>query len=247
MATGVSLKGATAALVLLHHGAGRYTPTALAIKGNYDRLGSIDGIKEDANTRLVLRFFSEGLRSGTFRVDEESLAADGCFPIRTVEQLLHGFERNMNDGSGYAVLHGHPVVFAVVALAVWDTIARAAPPPVEPLSAQFQRLFGPCSVATEIYAGSLGEAVRAHRRAGRDRFVPEQPMGAARLADGGRGEGLTPRRCDSTLDEARRTFADSAAIMAAACTATPTRSGSCSGTSEAERRWMGVGVIRQPC
>src|SRR5262245_36531671 len=98
MATGVSLKGADAALVLLQQAAGQYAPVALAIKGNYDRLGSIDGIEEDANTRLVLRFFLGGLQSGAFRVEEDSLTADECFPIRTVEDLLHGFERNMNDG-----------------------------------------------------------------------------------------------------------------------------------------------------
>src|ERR1700722_14596538 len=98
MATGVSLKGADAALVLLEPLAVGYTPTALAFKGNYDRLGSIDGVKEDANTRLVLRYFLDVLLSRAFTVDEEYLAVSKRFPIRTIEDLLFGFERNMNDG-----------------------------------------------------------------------------------------------------------------------------------------------------
>jgi len=106
MVTGVSLKGAGAALVLLHQSSDQYVPMALAVKGNYNRLGSIDGIDEDANTQSALRFFQEGLRSDAFIVDEEYLRGHGCFPIQTIEDLLQGFERNMNDGERIAVLNG---------------------------------------------------------------------------------------------------------------------------------------------
>lgn len=107
MITGVSLKGAKAALVLLQQSADQSRPFALAIKGNYNRLGSIDGIDEDSNTQLVLRFFLASLRSGTFAVDEDDLRGHRCFPIRTIEDLLQGFERNMNESSGAAVLKGN--------------------------------------------------------------------------------------------------------------------------------------------
>jgi hypothetical protein len=66
MVTGVSLKGADAALVLLHQSFDNYVPLALAVKGNYNRFGSIDGIEEDANTQSILQFFQESLRSGAF-------------------------------------------------------------------------------------------------------------------------------------------------------------------------------------
>jgi hypothetical protein len=213
MATGVSLKGADAALVLLQHEADPYAPIALAIKGNYDRLGSIDGIEEDANTRLVLRFFLEALQEGAFRVDQESLAADGCFPIRTIEHLLRGFERNMNDGPGYAALHGQPVVFTLLARAVWDTIAQAAPPPVEPVSAAFRRLFGPSPVGTRIYAGSLGE-VSGHlgELAAVDSFLRSQGLPWQATEGGGQDY---PEEMQQYLGEARRAFADSPIILAA--------------------------------
>jgi hypothetical protein len=212
MATGVSLKGADAALVLLCPAVGEYVPISLPIKGNYNRLGAIDGVAEDANTRLVLRFFLDGLRSGTFRVDEEYLAGHRCFPIRTIEDLIQGCERNMNDGPRHAVFSGEPVVFALVARAVWDTIARAAPPR-EPVSAAFQRLFGASPIGSAMYAGALGEvsehvgefaAVDAFLRNRGLRWQPSEAAGQE-----------YPEEMRQYLAEARQAFADSATIMAA--------------------------------
>ncbi len=213
MATGVSLKGADAAVVLLRQVASAYAPMSLAIKGNYNRLGSIDAIEEDANTRLVLRFFLEGLRSGVFTVEEEYLAGHRCFPIRTIEDLLQGFERNMNDGPGQAVLYGQSVVFALIARAVWDTIAQAVPPGAEPVSAVFQRLFAASSVGLSIYDGSLTE-VSGHigELAAVDAFLtsrglPWQPAEAT-------GQDY-PEEMRQYLGEARRAFSDSTTILAA--------------------------------
>ena len=127
--------------VLLQQSDDQFAPLALAIKGNYNRLGSIDGIDEDANTRLILRFFLESLRSGEFTVDEEYLRENSCFPIRSIETLLQGFERNMNDGEGRAVLNGRSVGFALIAWAVWETIAGAARPPsqLRPCSSAYSK------------------------------------------------------------------------------------------------------------
>jgi len=156
MVTGVSLKGAGAALVLLHQSSDQYLPLALAVKGNYNRLGSIDGIDEDANTQSILRFFQNSLVSEVFNVDEEYLEEHGCFPIQTIEHLLQGFERNMNDGEGCAVLNGQSVVFALIARAVWDTIAEASPASLEPELTSFKRLFKESPAGLEIYAESVG-------------------------------------------------------------------------------------------
>lgn len=79
MITGVSLKGADAALVLLQPAANGYVPISLAIKGYYNRLGSIDGIEEDANTRLVLRYILDRSGAGAFQVNEQCLAGHECF------------------------------------------------------------------------------------------------------------------------------------------------------------------------
>ena len=211
--TGVSLKGAEAALVLLHQSSDQYVPQALAVKGNYNRLGSIDGIDVDANTHSLLRFFQESLRSGAFTADEEYLRGHGCFPIQTIEDLLQGFERNMNDGEGIAVLNGQSVVFALIARAVWDTIAETAPTPVEPALTSFKRLFKASPVGLEIYAESV-EAVSKHigELAAVDSFLT--------------GRGLSWRPSEATgqdypeemrqyLDEAREIFSDLPTILSA--------------------------------
>ena len=109
MVSGVSLKGANASLVLLEQTGEVYRPIALAITGNYNRLGSIDGIKEDANTKLVLRYFLGKLRSSEFAVDADYFRGHGCYPIKNIEQLLACFERNINDFPNAAVLNGRPV------------------------------------------------------------------------------------------------------------------------------------------
>jgi hypothetical protein len=153
MITGVSLKGSEAALVLLQQHEESYHPIALAITGQYDRLGSIDGIDEDENTDLVLDYFLNQLAEQAFVVDVESLRIHESYPIATIEQLLRGFERNMNDGPGYAVLNGQPVVFALVSATVWRAIARTSSPHQD--DATFHRLFGANPVPLQIYGGHL--------------------------------------------------------------------------------------------
>jgi hypothetical protein len=213
MVTGVSLKGADTALVLLQQSGERYAPLALAIKGNYNRLGSIDGIEEDANTRLVLQFFLERLRSGAFVVDEEYLRAHRCFPIRTIENLLEGFERNMNDGAGRAVLNGQQVVFALIARAVWDTVAQAAPPPFESVPNLFERVFAASPVGSGIYAGSLESvAGQIGELAAVDSFLTSRGMPWRPSEATGQDY---PEEMRQYLDEARRTFSDSPTILAA--------------------------------
>ena len=106
MITGVSLKGADAVLVTLQRPCGDYFPIALAIKGNDNRLGSIDGIEEDTNSRLVLEFFQAELQTGEFVVDEEYSRARRYYPISTIETLLQAFERNINDNPRAALLVG---------------------------------------------------------------------------------------------------------------------------------------------
>ena len=157
MVTGVSLKGADAALVLLQQAGAVCHPIALPIKGAYNRLGSIDGLDEDANTALILKYFLERLRREEFVVDQDYLRTHHCFPIENIEQLLAGFERNINDNDSAAVLNGRPVVFALISRAVWDAIASSSPPPSGPAPTLFQRLFKGVPAAEGIYRGNLAK------------------------------------------------------------------------------------------
>jgi hypothetical protein len=213
MATGVSLKGADAALVLLQHLSDQYVPLVLAIKGNYNRLGSIDGIGEDANTRLVLRFFLDSMRSGSFTVEEEYLRGHRCFPIRTIDDLLQGFERNMNDGPGQAVLDGQSVEFSLIARAVWDTIAQLAPRSIDSALTAFERLFRSSPVASAIYTGSL-DAVSEHvgEFAAVDSFLASRALPWRPTTCAGQDY---PEEMRNYLDEAKQAFSDSPTILAA--------------------------------
>jgi hypothetical protein len=160
MATGVSLKGAGATLVLLQQAGAVHHPIALPVKGAYNRLGCIDGVAEDANTALLRAYFLDRLGRGEFVVDPEYLRAEQLFPIDNIEQLLAAFERNINDNPGAAVLNGRPVVFALIARKVWEAVAAAAPPPSAPASTVFQRLFKGVSAAEGIYRGKLANVTR---------------------------------------------------------------------------------------
>src|SRR5262245_3985750 len=80
MVSCVSLKGADAALVLLQQSGDAFHPMELAITGNYNRLGSIDGL-EDANTQLVFDYFQRKLASGEFVVDVDYLSGHEFYPI----------------------------------------------------------------------------------------------------------------------------------------------------------------------
>jgi hypothetical protein len=167
----------------------------------------------DANTDLVLRSFLEGLRSGSFTVEEGYLRECGCFPIRTIEDLLQGFERNMNDGEGCAVLNGQSVVFALISRAVWETIARAAPPPAGSVLTLFHRLFKTSPAGAAIYAGSLA-AVADHvgELAAVDTFIASR--GLPWRPTEGTGQDY-PEEMRQYLDEARRAFSDSSTVLAA--------------------------------
>jgi hypothetical protein len=157
MITGVSLKGTHAALVLLQQAGAVHHPIALAVKGAYNRLGSLDGIHEDANTALILRYFLERGQRGEFVVDADYLRAQHYFPFENVELLLVAFERNINDNPQAAVLNGRPVVFGLIALAVWDAIVSSSPPLSGPTATVFQRLFKGMPAAEGIYRGNVAK------------------------------------------------------------------------------------------
>lgn len=151
MVTGVSLKGADAALVLLQEGDNCCQPISLAIKGNYNRLGSIDVVEEDASTGLVLKYFLENLQTGAFVVDAEYLQGHEFYPIDNIERLLGCFERNINDHDQAAVLNGRRIVFALISKAVWETIARSERSSDNSAVDCFHRLFPDVAIAQGIY------------------------------------------------------------------------------------------------
>jgi hypothetical protein len=211
MITGVSLKGADAALVLLQQAGDSYHPVALPIKGNYNRLGSIDGIRQDVNTVLILKYFRSKLKEGGFVVDADYFRSHGCYPISTIERLLTCFERNINDYFKAAVLEGERVVFALICRAVWDAIARAGPEVRETSRVRFQRLLGDVTAAEEIYGLSEARVSKQLKELSAvSHFLGERGISWRPAEHPGQHY---PEDMRQYLAEARQTFSGSAVVL----------------------------------
>lgn len=165
MITGVSLMPVHATLVVLRRVGGDYLPITLGITGTYDRIGGIDGVDEDLNTELVVRYFLDRYRDGRFFAKDQTstFEGDALTADSDIEDHIRLIERThiaIVDGGGHpasTVLDGDMVVFALIAQPIWDAIAAAAPP----LDRESDRLFGPASTAADIYAGRLPELAPA--------------------------------------------------------------------------------------
>src|SRR5262245_23138792 len=118
--TGVSLKGARVALVLLQPAGDEYEPISLAIEGSYNRLGSIDNIVDNSHGQLVVGYFQQAIAADEVVCDEEYLRSHGCWPLAKLGDLLQACERNINDEL-CVQLNGQPVVFALISAVVFRT------------------------------------------------------------------------------------------------------------------------------
>ena len=159
--TGVSLKGVGAVLVGLRETDGGLRPVTLGVAGSYNRLGSIDGIKEDLNTELVLRYFTDRVADGRF-VLNSAYANDYGNPPAGLEALLNYLERNVSESSEErpaAALDGRRVFSALVAAPVWAALATDAAAD-DPPEALFKRVFEGVPTATEMYGERISELSR---------------------------------------------------------------------------------------
>ncbi|MFF2554784.1 hypothetical protein ACFVUS_27535 [Nocardia sp. NPDC058058] len=162
MVTGVSLKPVDATAVVLHRRGAEYRPIALGITGTYDRLGGIDGVEEDLNTDLIVRYFVEQHRVGRFFAENQVNDAEEFGADVDIEGLLQLIERThlsfVDDFyPASTVLDGDAIAFALIAQPVWDTIANSASASNQSPQQQFQGVFGQSSTAAEIYADQLPE------------------------------------------------------------------------------------------
>jgi hypothetical protein len=205
LVTGVSLKRTRAAAVLLGQTGAAHRPLALAVTGTYDRLGSIDHIRENDNTRLLLAYFLDRLRSGEFVIDEATYSYSDHHPIRKMEDLLYGFERNNNDGGRAALLRGQPVVFGLIWTRAWEVAAEVGK--AGPDTDRFQRLFAGVPAAEEIYRGALTKVAQPLRElAAVCDFLESRGIAWRPPSEGGAQHYSEEMR--DFLTAARRSFAD---------------------------------------
>ncbi|MFI8438694.1 hypothetical protein ACIGJO_34190 [Streptomyces sp. NPDC079020] len=216
--TGISLRGTDAVAVGLVAGEGGYRPVTLGITGNYNRLGSIDGIKRDPNTDLVLEYFCRCAWSGDFVMAEEYADAYGD-PPHGIDSLLSYFERNVSDSSEErpaATLYGRRVFSVLVARPVWNALADEFAPAGDAPEVWFREVFGDAREPEELYRGGLAEVVRDIRAlAAVNGFLGARGMGWS-LPDedeiGGQHYGPEMRQF---LSEARRRFQDVPSVLRA--------------------------------
>lgn len=148
MLTGVSLKGADAAAVAIESVGENFRPMTLAVFGHYNRVGTVDGVKNDANTKLIMKYFEKKLDSGEFESEE--------YGAGHIELLLESFERNINDGPCYALLNELPVYASLISKAVWKAIANSVPPISDSPDECYDQIFPEGSIGREIYGGKRG-------------------------------------------------------------------------------------------
>jgi hypothetical protein len=210
MVTGVSLKASDAALVLLQQKGKTYHPIALAIQGTYNRLGSIDNIDEDENTELIWNYFEAKSHGDEFVTETRYLEICECWPMKGIEDLLTCFERNINDHKKAAVLHGQPVVFALICQTIWKSLARS---PVAKKSATqlFAHLFADVPAATEIYRDNLTEvSTQLKELSAVSDFLTSRKLAWKPADNPGQDYAEEMRQY---LAEARETFRDSAVVL----------------------------------
>jgi hypothetical protein len=208
MVTGVSLKGADTALVLLESVGASLAPMALAITGNYNRLGAIDGIDEDANTELVLAYFQGKLQSGELVIDEAE-APEG---IGDIEVLIQLAERCVTEpGSNTILLNDKPVVYALICRAVWNSIARAHSPGSTADGTLLQELFRDGSPGREMYRGQLREVSQPLKKLSAvSRFLAGRGIPWTMSED---PEQHYEDEMREYLDQARQTFHDAPEVL----------------------------------
>ncbi|MQY25155.1 hypothetical protein [Nocardia aurantia] len=158
LVTGVSLRPVDATLVVLQRVPGAYRPITLGMTGTHDRAGAIDGIEEDLNTELVVRYFRDRQREGRFEAPEWDCADTDIDVLIACISRTCGAVAFPDFPAGFPVLttlDGAMIVHALIARPVWDALTRAAARPDDTVERQFDRIFGPDSPAAEIYAGRL--------------------------------------------------------------------------------------------
>ncbi|OHU64965.1 hypothetical protein [Mycobacteroides chelonae] len=165
MLTGVSLLGIDAKAVVLRNIGQVYVPLTLGITGTYDRKGSIDDVRDDLNTQLVLQYFTAEFQRGRFAAVDCTRSADtdaSSIPDWSIEDLLRLIERTSTRWSlmrqePATTLLGDPVVHALIAQPIWDALAASARARHQALGGQFDLLFRGSIVTRDIYAGHVDE------------------------------------------------------------------------------------------
>jgi hypothetical protein len=201
------------ALVLLEDLGPRHRPIALAIIGNYNRFGSIDSIKDNANTKLVFGYFRDKHKSGELFVNPVEFEYRG---MSDFEALLMLIERNVTEGPDTVLLNGRNIFYALIHQAIWKAVVRDYAPQGESSNNLFGRLFDGVSIAEAIYKGRLSKVKRQLQElAAVSDFMTSRGLTWQRPNPENEGEGSQHYGSEMRqfLQEAKRAFHDCPTVL----------------------------------
>lgn len=124
MISGLSLKSSKTTLILLEKAGDNYLPIALPVFGQYNRLGAIDMIEENKNTKDILTFFQSKINSGEIKVDWEEVYWQGEFlkKIENIEQLFTAIERSVTMEYDCVTLNKQRIEYSLINTRIWNEI-----------------------------------------------------------------------------------------------------------------------------
>jgi hypothetical protein len=191
MVSGVSLLGDDATCVILRRDAEMgFTPVTLPVSGAYNRMGAVDRITENANTELIVAFFSEQIRTGRFFAEYQTTINETVWPAPSpeyasvIDGLVGLIERNttvwhcLNMGSEpWVTFDGDALVLSLIAQPIWDAITKSAATGSESLESLFTTVFDGDPIAEGIYGGQLpGVAAQVRELTAVDAFMRRRAL-----------------------------------------------------------------------
>ncbi|WP_166905750.1 hypothetical protein [Mycobacterium sp. DL440] len=223
--TGVSVDFVGATAVILRCTPTGYEPITLGLSGEYDGYGTIDGIREDRNSKLVYEYFARQSRSGRFTArihpQEDLVVFNDDFNLDALIDLIENSWSLSCAEERFtilplAVLDGDALVFALIAQPIWDAIAAAGSE-----EASIAAAFGDAALPREIYGSQLTDIESQLRElAAVNAFVRSHGL---RWAPPGDPDQRYPTDMGSQRDheenaefiaQARRDYCDSPALLA---------------------------------
>ncbi len=230
--TGVSLAYGDATLVMLRRApGGAYRPVALPVTGSYDSYGAIGADTDEANGVMITAFFVAETGSPRLFISDRLE-----WPPKRWEPTINDvIERNTTEWVGNASYHGDhgrepqgaadvtydgdPIVYTLIARAVWEAITADRAELDNPAET-FNQVFGGHAFPAGIYGAGLADvAAQLSELAMVDSFLTGRNLRWVTHTEGIARQGwIEPYHDDEDtaqwLHRARTEFADSPAVLA---------------------------------
>lgn len=163
LASGLSLCGERAVAIWLLRDGEKFVPISLPVRGAYDRLGSVDGVKTDSNTARLLDAFESALAAKRLKLKGDAAWTwKNDSHVHGMERVLRVIERSTSQGE--ASLSGKELALTLVHERIYDAVVAATRAPLDVNTTDLIALAFPHAEGRRIYA-SVAEAPQTEREA----------------------------------------------------------------------------------